>query len=152
MRTSAGDESSEVVEDDVAFAEDFAGPAPSLAPSPSSSDSSLHSYTLPKSTSPSFVSYADGLDTPVDLLRPRNPLQSSTHDTSDISQKLQLAVTTIQTELLVLEGDVNKLVADDKGLLAIAVFGLPPMYVPLDLPKKKRSKKNVGNYLSIYLF
>ncbi len=58
----------------------------------------------------------------------KSKLQESNHDPSDISQNLQLAVTTIQNELVTLEGDLNKLVADDKGLIAVVVFGLPPMY------------------------
>lgn len=90
---------------------------------------SVSSLSSP-ATSRLCVSYAEGLDAYVDSARARaNTLQSSIlYDASDISQNLQLAVTTIQTELMTLEGDVNKLVADDKGLIAVAVFGLPPMY------------------------
>jgi hypothetical protein len=123
----------EIVEEGFECIDDF-----SLAPSRSASySSSPSSPILPKSSSRIFVSYADGLDAFVDAEFARNALQASSHDTTDISKKLQLAVTTIQTELLTLEGDVNKLVADDKGLLAVAVFGLPPMYVQ----KNKKNKK-----------
>ena len=48
---------------------------------------------------------------------------------AEFSQVLQKAVVVIQNSLATLEGDINKLVADDKGLLAVVVFGLPPVYV-----------------------
>lgn len=109
------------------------GPTLTLASSPSFSSPLSSSPSLSQSSSVHrlCVSYAEGLDAYVDSARARaNTLHSSmSYDATDIATKLQLAVTTIQTELLTLEGDVNKLVADDKGLIAIAVFGLPPMYV-----------------------
>lgn len=109
--------------------EGFEAPVSSLAPSRSPSGSPINTSFSSMETSSSriFVSFADGLDAFITPAYARGALRTSVHDTSDISQKLQQAVTTIQTELLNLEGDVNKLVADDKGLLAVAVFGLPPM-------------------------